>query len=102
MHGSAPPPPTHPGPYQLMPVAGPNGGPPHPHPHHPHQHQHQHQMMPPGSAPHSAQGAPVPPPPWMAGPGSGSGAGERGPYSAEPQSYVRGHPSSHARAASPQ
>ncbi|RPD74913.1 hypothetical protein L226DRAFT_68466 [Lentinus tigrinus ALCF2SS1-7] len=86
-HASAPPP--HPGPYQLMPVAGSGpGGPPH-------------QMMAPphgpGSAPHSAQGAPVPAPPWM----SSSGSGERGPYNAEPQSYVRAHPSSHARASPP-
>ncbi|KAI0719409.1 hypothetical protein C8T65DRAFT_706431 [Cerioporus squamosus] len=87
MHASAPP--QHTGPYQLMP-AGPSGGPPH-------------QMMPPphgpGSAPHSAAGAPVPPPPWMS---SSGGSAERGAYNAEPQSYVRAsHPPSHARA-SPQ
>ncbi|KAI0367983.1 hypothetical protein BV20DRAFT_1037362 [Pilatotrama ljubarskyi] len=85
------PPPQHghQGPYQLMPVGAPG------HPGQPHQ------MMPPppphGSASQSANGAPVPPPPWIASP-----ATERGPYSAEPQSYMRAsHPPSHARA-SPQ
>ncbi|KAL4244295.1 hypothetical protein ABKN59_010070, partial [Abortiporus biennis] len=89
MHQLQPPHHPHGGPYHLMPPPA-QGGPPPSGQHHPHQ------MIPPPHSSHNDGGAAgVPPPPWSSNhPPPSSGRG----YVGEHQSYLRTHPSSHARA----